>query len=457
MESITYLNTGVDGITYNRILDMEIRHSIGEHGSAFLALEAESDSAQETVNRIDERTIISINTTADGQPGTLFTGIVDHVGLEQVSGYAVISLSLRSTSARLADEEKDRSYQNTSMSHEKVMECALGGEAMINMEVTDRPVGNLIVQRRETNWDFCKRMASRLGAPVIPSINTAVPVLNIGIPQAKQSYDLSDRELMAETNQRDMPDMTGEGLKGTRVNTIAYLFVGADVLFGGRKRRAGGISAHMRNGMLITTVCMSEEKDFVQARIDNNKVAGKMYLGQVKDVRGDEVQVHLVDIDQEYDADGDVWLPYSTAYSSSDGSGFYCMPAVDDMVRVFFPGSDEGKGFAASSVSVNTGADVTDKQWTGPEGKQILLTKEGIYITTNASDSKIFINLTDDNGITISSNKNINICAKKNLSIVSNDRISINAENDIYISSAESFIDIRPDKIELGAENVVIV
>lgn len=167
--------------------------------------------------------------------------------------------------------------------------------------------------------------------------------------------------------------------------------------------------------------------------------------------------MHLVDIDQEYDADGDVWLPYSTAYSSGDGSGFYCMPAVDDMVRVFFPGSDEGKGFAASSVSVNTGADVTDKQWTGPGGKQILLTKEGIYITTNASDSRIFINLTDDNGITISSNKNINICAKKNLSIVSNDRISINAENDIYISSAESFIDIRPDKIELGAENVIIV
>ena len=40
---------------------------------------------------------------------------------------------------------------------------------------------------------------------------------------------------------------------------------------------------------------------------------------------------------------------------------------------------------------------------------------------------------------------------------MSNDRISISAENDVYIGSAESFIDIRPEKIELGAENVVIV
>ena len=68
MESITYLNTSVDGITYSRILDMEIRHSIGAHGSAALALEADIDSAPETVNRIDEQTLISICTTADGQP-----------------------------------------------------------------------------------------------------------------------------------------------------------------------------------------------------------------------------------------------------------------------------------------------------------------------------------------------------------------------------------------------------
>lgn len=457
MESITYLNTSVDGITYSRILDMEIRHGIGAHGSALLVLEADVDGAQETVNRIDEQTLISICTTADGQPGTLFTGIVDSAGLELVSGYAVIRLELKSTSARLADAERDRSYQNTAMTHEKVMESALRGAALINMEVTDRPTGSIIVQRRENNWDFCKRMASRLGAPVIPSINTAVPVLNIGIPQSKMCYDLSDRELLAETDTHHEYDKSIASFGGTRVCSIAFLPVGADVLFGGRKRKVGAISANMRNGMLVTTVCMAEEKDFVQPRIENRNVAGKMYLGQVKAVRGDQVQVHLVEIDAEYDEGGDVWLPYSTAYSSGDGSGLYCMPAEGDMVRVFFPGSDEGKGFAASSVSVNIGADVTDKQWTGPEGKQILLTKEGIYITTNASDSKIFINLTDKDGITISSNKNINICAKKNLSIVSNDRVCISAENDVYISSAESFIDIRPEKIELGAENVVIV
>lgn len=181
-----------------------------------------------------------------------------------------------------------------------------------------------------------------------------------------------------------------------------------------------------------------------------------MYTGQVQGVKKDMVQVHLVDIDKEYDGGGDVWLPYSTAYSSGDGSGFYCMPAEGDMVRVFFPGSDEGRAFAASSVCVSPGANVTDKQWRGPNGKQILLTEDGIYITTNADDSKIFIDLTDDEGIMISSNKNINICAKNNLSLISNNAISMTAQNDILISTAESYIDINPEGIEVGAENIVI-
>ena len=123
---------------------------------------------------------------------------------------------------------------------------------------------------------------------------------------------------------------------------------------------------------------------------------------------------------------------------------------------MFFPGTDEGSAFAASSVCVSPGAKVTDKQWRGPNGKQILLTEEGIYITTNADDSKIFINLTDESGITISSNKDISVCAKNNLSLMSNNNISITAEKDILISTAESYIDMTPDGIEMGASNIVI-
>jgi len=39
---------------------------------------------------------------------------------------------------------------------------------------------------------------------------------------------------------------------------------------------------------------------------------------------------------------------------------------------------------------------------------------------------------------------------------MSNNNISITAEKDILISTAESYIDMTPDGIEMGASNIVI-
>ena len=456
MEPITYLNIQVEGAAFTRLLGLEIRHNINEHATANISGEMSIEAAQDYMNRADERTAVKITTSAQGQPPVLFYGAVTSVGMEKMNDYAVVQLVVTSASILLDYEKKNKSHQNTNKTYDEIMTQAVAGQAMIQMEVTDKATGSIIVQCNETPWEFCKRMASRLSAPVITSINARVPVFTIGIPKRGKTYPLADVELHTESGNLSSKGFMAQDMLGTNIKTTQYMFLGEAISLGSGNQKVSGISASLESGMLISTVCISTEKSFTQPTVSNTQISGKMYTGVVQAVQKDQVQVHLVDIDSEYDAGGNVWLPYSTAYSSSDGSGFYCMPAVGDQVRVFFPGSNEGEAFAASSVSVNSAPEVTDKQWTGPEGKQILMTKEGIYITTNASDNKIFINLTDKDGITISSNKNITICAKKNLSLISNDTININAENDILISSAESYIDIKPEGIELGAENVVI-
>ena len=452
MEPITYLNIQVEGVPFTKLLKLEIKHNVNEHAVATIAGEMSVKQAEDYMKRTDERTAVKVTTTAQGQPPVLFYGVVTNVGMHKLSEYAVVQLIIASTSVLTDYEHKNKSYQNTAKTYEEIMTQAVAGQAMIHMQVTDRPIGNMIVQCNETAWAFCKRMASRLGAPVVTSINSEKPVFTIGIPDKGKSYQLNEVELFTESNGTQSDNMVAQDMIGTNIKTTQYMFLGDSI----GNTKISSIKVSIVSGMLVSTVCMNTQKAFVQKEVTNTQISGKMYTGIVQAVQKDQVQVHLVDIDSEYDGAGNVWLPYSTAYSSSDGSGFYCMPAEGDQVRVFFPGSDEGKAFAASSVSVNSAPDVTDKQWTGPEGKQILMTKEGIYITTNANDSKIFINLTDKEGITITSNKNITICAKKNLSLISNDTININAQNEIMISSAESYIDIKPEGIELGAENVVI-
>ncbi len=456
MESITYLNIQVEGVPHTKLLGLEIKHAVNEHGEADISCEMESEAAQNYIKRVDEKTMIRILTTAEGQPSVLFCGVVKSAGIQMMSEYAVVQLSLKSVSTLLDQEKKNKSFQNTAKTYEQIMTQAVAGQASINMQVTDRAIGNMIIQCNETNWEFCKRMASRLSAPLITSIDGKVPVLTVGIPIGGRQHEIKTTESYADSQKT-----AGEGRPvfaggGTSLQTRQYVFLGDTVSNGGGNLKVSGIHATLAKGILISTIYIAGENQLKQTETANVQISGKMYTGEVKDVQKDTVKVHLIDIDSEYDGDSTVWLPYSTAYSSGDGSGFYCMPAKGDLVRVFFPGSDEGQAFAASSVSVSPGADVTDKQWTGPNGKQILMTKEGIYITTNINDNKIFINLTDDEGITIVSNKNINICAKNNLSLISNNSISVTAEKDILISTAESYIDIKPEGIELGAENVVI-
>ena len=171
MEPITYLNIQVEGVPFTKLLKLEIKHNVNEHAVATIAGEMSVKQAEDYMKRTDERTAVKVTTTAQGQPPVLFYGVVTNVGMHKLSEYAVVQLMIASTSVLTDYEHKNKSYQNTSKTYEEIMTQAVAGQAMIHMQVTDRPIGNMIVQCNETAWAFCKRMASRLGAPVVTSIN----------------------------------------------------------------------------------------------------------------------------------------------------------------------------------------------------------------------------------------------------------------------------------------------
>lgn len=452
MEAITHLNITVTGVTMQKLTGLEIQHHLNEHAVAIVSGEVDPGEASALVKRADETMGVEIRTTAEGQPEILFSGVLANVTVDLTGDYAAVTMTIKSYSATVDHQRNNQSFQKTSETHASVINKVLDGAIPLDVQTSDRAIGHIIVQCNETAWEFAMRMAADLGAPLVASAHRKL--ITVGIPHEEHTYSLPDYELCSTGGVGNQNAVPGTAM-GIGVKTMQYCYVGDVVdLYG--TQRVKGINSSLATGILMSTVSLSDASGFQQKPIMNTQISGKMYLGQVKAVNLDKVQVHLVDIDSSYADGGDVWLPYSTAYSSSDGSGFYCMPAEGDMVRVFFPGGNEGEAFAASSVCVSPAPKVTDKQWTGPNGKQILLTDEGIFITTNKSTNKIFINLTDENGITISSDKNISICAKKNLSLISNDSISISAQNDILISSAEAYIDVTPKAIEIAADNVVI-
>ena len=126
------------------------------------------------------------------------------------------------------------------------------------------------------------------------------------------------------------------------------------------------------------------------------------------DIAGDEWQA----------LDGKKWFTYATVYSSPDGTGWYSMPEVGDTVRLYVP-DHENRCLVVSSVHKETDSTRQNpdyKSFKTKYGKEILFTPDSILITNNQG---MLVELNDQEGITMTSDKDILIQAQDNMTIAS--------------------------------------
>lgn len=83
------------------------------------------------------------------------------------------------------------------------------------------------------------------------------------------------------------------------------------------------------------------------------------------------------------------------------------------------------------------------------------MTADGLVIT--CKDQKIYIKLSDADGISIISDANINVTSGSNVNISAGDTIKILAENEVVLGTAESHINIRKEGISATGNNIIMI
>lgn len=63
----------------------------------------------------------------------------------------------------------------------------IADKADFHIMVSDRAIGALIMQYGETDWEFAKRMASKLNAPLISNVSSIRPQIYMGLPAASRT------------------------------------------------------------------------------------------------------------------------------------------------------------------------------------------------------------------------------------------------------------------------------
>ena len=172
----------------------------------------------------------------------------------------------------------------------------------------------------------------------------------------------------------------------------------------------------------------------------NSKISGVSLKANVMAVEKTMVQVKIQE-DENKENCKSCWLDYATVYSTPDGTGWYCMPEIGDEVRVVFPDKDENNVYVASSVHVGAAGGRTnpeEKSWKNKQNKEILFTPDSIIMRNN---NGLVLEMSDQNGIKMSSNKDISVHADGDIQIRSKSAgVHMSAENNIIMQQGAAKI-----------------
>lgn len=466
---ISFQELTIEPYEVEQLLDVQITQQLNEHSKLYvkaLLPEGKSDSYA-AESREGANVCLKVKSKDEGDE-ILFQGMLENVEVSSIQGTYYMELYAVSHSYLLDIKKKSRTFQDKKMTYAQLIEqIALGYEEakVADMVSQGKETGQLIVQYKETDWEFLKRLASHFQVPISDDIHYDKPYAYFGRPD-------NGRATLSESNYRVKKDMSRfhelsqNGVEGLQEQDFVFYCVktgkrvnlGDEVQFQNKKLYACEVNAQMEKGLLFYYVTLTTQKGMSQKYVQHNKLAGVSLSANIVDIKNDTVKVTM-EIDElaGHNPGELLYFPYSTIYSSQDGSGWYCMPEIGDHVRIYFPDGIEDHGYAISSVheEVNNPQaggqrqDPSVKSLRNPSGKEIRLTPDGIYILSDGTT----ITLTDESGVSIVSDQNIEFKSDKNIVLSAEADVNIVGLTGVDLSCSETAsINLKDDVKVIGQE-----
>lgn len=367
--------------------------------------------------------------------------------------------------------KESKSFQNPKMKYVDLVNSVIskyGKANFMDMATNNAVIEKPIIQYKETDWEFLKRMASRFYTVIVPhcildGVNFYFGLSNVdkGEIEVYNYRCLKDISRYKECAQL-IPGVNENDFIYYEVETSQNLNVGETVTFKGKKMYViksileENIEAKLRN-----TCTLAFEAGVKRPRISNQNISGCSIFGRVLATARDNIKVHL-EIDEKQDVSTAYWFPYATMYASEDETGWYCMPEINDTIRLYFPDDEEERGMAINSVKPHDPHEDVEKldpqnRMANPDikylrtafGKELKFRPDGIDIISK--DGLVFMTLNDDGTITLNSNDKISFSATNDIEIKARN-VNIEATDHIKIESKESSIDLESDIVVKGKE-----
>ena len=288
-----FLNTGMEDIAVE--LSM-----VGEDGSEYLLCCGVARDIQ--IQREGDLRRLSVEAVS----GTYYEDLVKYVRVFQDS----------SSTYDAVLKHNEKNYQDA------------GHSMMIGNGST---IGDLVVQYRETDWEFARRMASHFNSVVVPAYRTKGIHYYFGFPDGKQNIELSKHtytirkdagDYLTKTKNQVLSLIEADALC-LEVESRDVYEIGDSFPFQGQTYYIYEIESVLDGRELVHHYKLRSKAALQTIKQFNERMIGASLEANISGVSKDTVQVNIA-------ADGiqsnRKWFLYSTVYSSPDGTGWFCMP-----------------------------------------------------------------------------------------------------------------------------------
>ena len=459
----------IEPFHFTDILKCNIRKTVNDHATAQVVCHI-SDQLEDQYVEMALKGVQTIIYARDdtSREKVVFNGLPRDLSIETKNNMKILTIELVSASYLMDNFAHTRTFQNAAMTYDDVLGFLGAGYENYGVVLTvglGTPIKDIIVQYKETDWEFAKRLASHFNSMVIPVYHLDGINYCFGLPNRPSDVIAHPIEYTLQKAVGEYTFKKENKVSGLREADAIYYRVkdreihelAQRVTFKDRELYIYEIQSELEGSELVHTYTLKSKEGFRTKYAYNEAMIGASLEGSILKIKQDMVKVH-VHVDPEQDLETAKWFAYSTVYSSPDGTGWYAMPEEGDAVRLYLPNEKEADGYIISAVHLQPS---NNQARTNPDfksmrnkyDKEVLFTPGSLTFTNNKG---MYIEILDDEGISIVSDKKITIIADNELAIASTEAdISTTAPEGIFFEQNDTR-EIMHDDVYISGSQVVV-
>lgn len=463
-EAVTYKELFLSSMRTEYIRALEIRQELGQHGSMYLEAVLSGETTENEIHGIGET--LTLMYEKDGEEKPLFYGVIDKVQTEKDGESLILKLEAWDATRLMDTDKRLITYQDLTMTAKQLMDEIMKTYpgADYKVHVPEEPIGQILVQYEETDWEFLKRVFAKYHAALYPDPAFDAVRLQAGVSPNVEPWNWDDLPFelsqdFEEFNARKENGLSEISSLQNMVCTIASCDIaglGNQICYKGNAWYIKSLERKIEKGLLTTCYHMAQKEGLMILSYLNPRITGVSINGTIKAVERDRVQVDL-EVDAGNKGTSIYWFPFSTVASSSDGSGWYCMPEEGESVRVYFPTDDEKEAYVVTNIESHAPEEGNASDPMGnpnvrnlqtAQGNQVQFTEEGVVIA--AGEGQGSIRLKKSGEVILDAIQDITLSAGNAINIVASNEVIMKAQTSIRIASETGAeIEMKKGQVQL--------